>query len=526
VAILSSGAGTSVPANQTMVTRPRAHPNSAVPPFRPRPELVATTVAVAVPVPLLVALPVADYLGRWSALADHFAGLFLAVLVAGLGVSLVIKGFRARPHANPSAPTDDRAGPPPTQRHEARWRPAATVIAIVALCTLEWVLHADDRNPWLASSRPEANEDRWLGADGYAMLLDGHLAQNDGTFLLDLARTFLGEASPNPGGFDRRAGHVYLASMLIRPLGAYWGFAGANLIAWCGAALSIRWLGNHLWPDTPTGTIGALLVATGQGFIFTGTAPQAHAVAYGAFALLLFLAERWRATAGGASLATWARLGWLTGVGGLVYFVHLPFLLFAVLDAGMRRQWRGLAVVSGTTAAILYSWQLVGTAVGLNFEGGNNDLSGEAITNWLRMARGGLQDLVAWGHYSSPRGVVVGAFWLPWLALAASGWWVSPARARHWTTAVTVAGIAPALAFTTRFQLPRVAYFAYPAILLLAAASIATLSALASRRYGSWAGRVVAGALLVALATVTNLDVLTGSLRFAVDFHYAPGTEW
>ena len=49
--------------------------------------------------------------------------------------------------------------------------------------------------------------------------------------------------------------------MLIRPLGAYWGFAGANLIAWCGAALSIRWLGNHLWPDTPTGTIGALLVA-------------------------------------------------------------------------------------------------------------------------------------------------------------------------------------------------------------------------------------------------------------------------
>jgi hypothetical protein len=62
--------------------------------------------------------------------------------------------------------------------------------------------------------------------------------------------------------------------------------------------------------------------------------------------------------------------------------------------------------------------------------------------------------------------------------------------------------------------------------MLLAAASIATLSTMASQRYGSWAGRVVAGALLVALATVTNLDVLTGSLRFAVDFHYAPGTEW
>lgn len=91
---------------------------------------------------------------------------------------------------------------------------------------------------------------------------------------------------------------------------------------------------------------------------------------------------------------------------------------------------------------------------------------------------------------------------------------------------MTVAGLAPALAFTTRFQLPRVAYFAYPAILLLAATSIAALSAIAHRRYGSWAGVAVATVILLALATVTNLDILMGSLRFAVDFHYAPGTEW
>jgi hypothetical protein len=91
---------------------------------------------------------------------------------------------------------------------------------------------------------------------------------------------------------------------------------------------------------------------------------------------------------------------------------------------------------------------------------------------------------------------------------------------------VAVAGLAPALVFTTRFQLPRVAYFAYPAISLLAAAAIAALSSEAGRRFGAWVGFLVTGLLLAGLATVTNLDVLTGSLRFAVDFHYAPGSEW
>lgn len=526
MAILSTGADSSAPTNLTMVTRTGTSATIKPPRFRLRGELVAVTVAVGAPVPLLVALPVADYLGGWSALADHVVGLFLAVLVVGLGALLFLRGL-TKPFPD-SAFTHPDVGIRlvPSSPTSSRWRTTASTIAILALCVLEWGLHVDDHNPWLASSRPEANEDRWLGADGYAMLLDGHIAQNDGAFLLDLARTFLGEEAPNPGGYDRRAGHVYLVSILIRPLGAYWGFAGANLVAWCGAALLIRWLGARLWPGTATGTIGAILIATGQGFIFTGTAPQAHAVAYGAFALLLALSERWRVTTSNAGLTAWARLGWLIGVGGLMYFVHLPFLLFALLDGGVRRHWRGLAVASATAFALLYAWQLVGTSIGLNFEGGNNDLSGEAITNWLRIARGGLQDLVAWGHYSSPRGVVVGAFWLPWLALAAAGWWVSPTRARHWTTAVTVAGIAPALAFTTRFQLPRVAYFAYPAILLLAGASIATLSALASRRYGPWAGTVVAAAIVAVLAAVTNLDILTGSLRFAVDFHYAPGTEW
>jgi hypothetical protein len=509
-----------------MVTRTRSDATPQVRTVRPRSELVVTTIAVALPVPLLVALPVADYLNGWSALADHFVGLFLAMLVFGLGVSLFIRGVTDTSHFG--ARERATAGTRPLQDPltGAQWQDITFMMAVIALCTLEWGLHIDDRNPWLASSRPEANEDTWLGADGYAMLLDGHLAQNDGTFLLDLARTFLGEARPNPGGFDRRAGHVYLVSLLIRPFGAYWGFAIANLVAWCGAALAIRWLGNRLWPGTTTGNIGAILVATGQGFIFTGTAPQAHAVAYGVLALLLLLAERWRVTTGDAGLGAWARLGWLTGMGGLVYFVHLPFLLFAVLDGGLRRQWRGLAIAGCTAFAIISAWQLVGTAVGLNFEGGNNDLSGEAVSTWIRIARGGLQEVVAWGHYSSPRGVIVGAFWLPWLALAAAGWWVSPARARHWAEAVTVAGLAPALAFTTRFQLPRVAYFAYPAILLLAATSIAALSAIAHRRYGSWAGVAVATVILLALATVTNLDILMGSLRFAVDFHYAPGTEW
>ena len=74
-------------------------------------------------------------------------------------------------------------------------------------------------------------------------------------------------------------------------------------------------------------------------------------------------------------------------------------------------------------------------------------------------------------------GSSVGAFPYPFWLLAGLGLLVSPRRARIWALAVFVAAVLPAIAFSTRFHLPRLAYFAYPALYLLAGAGIAACGA-------------------------------------------------
>ena len=502
--------------------------------FRFRKELASVALAIGISVFLIYALPIADYLADWSALADIATGLAASLSFLFIAISTAVSSFRIRETGAPSVGTH----PHPDPRRTGIVNPltALMLVGVLCLCSLEWYLHRDDRNPFLASSRPEANEDTWLTADGYAMILDGHIAQNDGTFLLPMLRMFTGDAPPEPSEMDRRAGHLYLVALLERPFGTYWAFAVANLLAWGTASLSLFWLGSRFWPGTSVGLVGSALVATSQGFIFMGTAPQGHAVAYGAFALLLVLhANLFDGTQRG-SLRSAIRLGWATGAGGLIYFVHIPFLLFVWLATPIRTHWRGMAAATLVTIGPLACWELVGTSLGLSFTGGNNDLSREAVVNWMSLLRGGLQDIASWGHFSSPRGVLVGAFWYPWWILAAIGWWKSPRIARNWAMVVLIAAFAPALLFTTRFQLPRVAFFAYPGMLLLVAVGIDEVAKLGSRMistFGFGNGPVsrtvymaVVMTLLIALATVTNRDLITGSLRFAVNFHYALGTEW
>ena len=502
--------------------------------FRSRKELVSVALAIGISVFLIYALPIADYLADWSALADIATGLAASLSFLFIAISTAVSSFKMRETDAPSVGTHRH--PEPTRNGNVNPLTALMLVGVLCLCSLEWYLHRDDRNPFLASSRPEANEDTWLTADGYAMILDGHIAQNDGTFLLPMLRMFTGDAAPEPSEMDRRAGHLYLVALLERPFGTYWAFAVANLLAWGTASLSLFWLGSRFWPGTSVGLVGSALVATSQGFIFMGTAPQGHAVAYGAFALLLVVHAKLFDGPQRGSLQSAIRLGWATGAGGLIYFVHIPFLLFVWLATPIRTHWRGMAAATLVTIVPLTGWELVGTSLGLSFTGGNNDLSREALVNWMSLLRGGLQDIASWGHFSSPRGVLIGAFWYPWWILAAIGWWKSPRIARNWAMVVLIAAFAPALLFTTRFQLPRVAFFAYPGMLLLVAVGIDEVAKLGSRMistfgFGNGAARrtvylAVVLTLLIALATVTNRDLITGSLRFAVNFHYALGTEW
>ena len=502
--------------------------------FRFRKELASVALAIGISVFLIYALPIADYLADWSALADIATGLAASLSFLFIAISTAISSLKIRETGAPSVGTQ----PHPDPRRTGIVNPltALMLVGVLGLCSLEWYLHRDDRNPFLASSRPEANEDTWLTADGYAMILDGHIAQNDGTFLLPMLRMFTGDAPPEPSEFDARAGHLYLVSFLLPWLGTYWAFAVSNLVFWWLAVVSVWWLGTLYWPDRTIGLIGATLVATSQGFIFMGTAPQAHAVAYGLFSILLVAHDRLLNQPVNAAVSRAIRFGWAIGASGLIYFVHVPSLVYLWLVMPLRTHWRMMAVSTFIIFLIILFWQFIGLHLGLSFSSGNGALATEAVDNWVMTFRGGLQNIASWGHFSRPRGTLLGAFWYPWWILAAIGWWKSPRNARNWAMVVLIAAFAPALLFTTRFQLPRVAFFAYPGMLLLVAVGIDEVAKLGSRMmstFGFGNGAVsravyiaVVMTILIALATVTNRDLITGSLRFAVNFHYALGTEW
>jgi hypothetical protein len=421
---------------------------------------------------------------------------------------------------NVAAPADAAAAASLSIRKTAAW--AAVLLAV---CLAELLLHEGERNPFVATSRPESGVVDWTVADGYATLLDGRIAQGDGLFLLPLLRLFLGERPPEPSEFDRRAGHVFLVSLLAKPLGAYWAFAAVNLLSWWLASLAVWWLARRRWPGTPVPSIAGLLTATGQGFIFMSTAPQAHAAAFAAFALVLALTEALRLWRPDAPLRAWLRAGWAAGAAGLIYLVYLPCLLYFWLFGLARGRLSGLAVASLAALTVVLGWERFASGLlGLSFSGGNNDLAGEALGGWVNLSRASAAHVVGQLHGSSVRGLLVGAFYYPWWLLAVCGLAVSTAEARRWALAVMLAAALPAVAFTTRFNLPRVAYFMYPALYPLAAAGIVWLAGTIGGRSAvtRW---VVMAALTGGLVALTNLDVV-GVQRLALWFHHSAGREW
>jgi hypothetical protein len=458
-------------------------------------------------------VPVADWTGTWRGLADVGASVVLATVCIALAAAWAIQAVTGALDAE-SVPINPRYR---TARRDG-WRQAWPVLLLV-VCTVEAALHVGEHNPFVATSRPTANVETWTTADGYAMLLDGNIAQADGALLLQMLNAFLGAGAWGPSELDRRAGHVWLVSLLVPALGGYWSFVAINVLAWWGAALAVLWLGRKRWPGNWTGEIGSLLTATGVGFIFMSGAPQAQAVAYGAFALVLALFDRLATRGERDALRRWAALGWAAGAGGLLYLVHIPSILFAWLygwSRGTRRRLAGPLVATAVALGIVMMWERLGTSLlGLTFTGGNNDLAGEALRGWASVLRAGPGGLVGYFHEASFRGLLVSAFYYPWLVLAAVGLVASGRNNRRWALAVIVCAALPALAFSTRFQLPRLVYFMFPAVYLLAARGIEGL------------GRRALGiALLVAaLITLSNAD-LVGIDQLFKWFHYSQGNTW
>ncbi|HVG96735.1 MAG TPA: hypothetical protein VNK05_07545 [Chloroflexota bacterium] len=463
-----------------------------------------------------------EWIESWRNQADLFLSLWILLFVLSLAALWTAGAvLRAVRREAPAAP-QDAAAPLPRPRVLGAW--AALLFVI---CLAELLSHSGTRNGFLASSRPESGVEAWTAADGYATLLDGVPAQGDGLFLLPMLRTFLDEGAPGPSEYDRRAGHTYLVALLQRPLGTYWGFAALNLLAWWGAALGVWWLGRRYWPGTLVPWIASLFVATGGGFVFMGAAPQPHAVAFGAFVLLLVLAESLAVWESRPAPAAGIKLGWATGAAGLIYFVHFPALLYYWLYglAGGRARPRLLLTATAVAVALLFVWQgYAAVLLGLTFAGGNNEYAGEAVRSWLTLAARGPEALLGQLHGGSLRGLFAGAFPYLYWVLALLGLLRSPARSRVWALAILVAATLPAIAFTTRFQLPRLAYFAYPAVYLLAAAGVAALASWLGGRSRPRRLLIAAGAVLV-VAALANAD-LAGSQRFNVWFHYGMGNTW
>jgi hypothetical protein len=211
----------------------------------------------------------------------------------------------------------------------------------------------------------------------------------------------------------------------------------------------------------------------------------------------------------------------------------------------MARSLGGALVASVVALAIVQAWQLYAApSLGLSFAGGNNDLAGEALRNWLAIGRHGVADLVEQLHAGSARGLLGAAFYYPWWLLAIAGYAASGRDNRRWALAVIFAAGIPAIAFSTRFTLPRIAYFMFPAVYLLAARGLEVVARWSSGQVVKWtdagsAGEraaairgvpnaVSAGVVVVVvlgLIVLSNVD-LAGNQQLNLWFHYSQGNGW
>ena len=106
------------------------------------------------------------------------------------------------------------------------------------------------------------------------------------------------------------------------------------------------------------------------------------------------------------------------------------------------------------------------------------------------------------------------------LLAAAYGYLVAGQRVRRWALALCLATLFAALLFTIRFAIPRTAFFAYPAIYLLAAAGLAHVA----QATASWRSRGALSAVVVMLGLLLlvtpSVVALVGYGEFDNNFHY------
>ena len=420
------------------------------------------------------------------------------------------------------------------------WLP---VILFAVLVGAQTVARTGSFGGFVESTKPA----RWTSqifttADGYVLFWDGTPVNGDAMSFLALTRFLQGqEGLGGTGIYDRRAGYAYVGALASLLLGHYRSFVVLNALAWLGAALAMYWLGGRLLGSRLAAWTAGTLTATGQGFSFMVGTPVSTLWGFASVAMVLAFVEwsgllqppfRWR---------DWLHTGWLIAAVSLFYPVYLALLAFIWLYGLRRAPFARLLGLSALALALTQAWPLIGsTVVGLNFDTTNSAQLAEALNSWWSALLHGLRDFLKTLRTVASAGNTYAAFPGTMLLAAAYGYIVSGQRVRYWSLALCLATLVSALLFTILFPIPRTAFFAYPAIYLLAAAGLAHVAQVTrqvctilvpselcgpgGQMTATWLPRGMLPAIIVILSLLLligpSLAALVGYGDFDVSFHF------
>ena len=367
-------------------------------------------------------------------------------------------------------------------------------------------------------------------ADGFIIFWDGVPVNGDALYFLTLTRFMQGQQGPRGTGiYDRRAGYSYLGALASLLMGHYRSFVALNALAWLGAALAMYWLGGRLLGTRLAAWTAGTLTATGQGFSFMVGTPVSTLLGFASVALLLAFVEwvgllrppfHWR---------DWLHTGWFIAAVSLIYPVYLVLLAFVWLYGLRQVPFTRLLGLSALVLGLVQVWPLIGTTVvGLDFDTTNSALFAEALHRWWSALSHGLSVFLNTLRTVPSAGTIYAAFPGAMLLAAACGYVVAGPRVRRWALALCLATFLASVVFTIRFTIPRTAFFAYPAIYLLAAASLnQVIQAMANWRLSGGGSAWVRGALPAAvimlgllLLVAPSLVALVGYGGVDASFHY------
>ena len=416
----------------------------------------------------------------------------------------------------------------------ARW---LVVTALVVLVVVQTAARAGEFSGFVVSTRPSQSHQTFVTADGYVVFWNGIPINGDADSSLKLTQFLQDQRSAQGTGlYDARAGYSYLGALVSPVLRSHYrGFLSINAAAWLIAALCMYWLGWRLLGNRLAAWLAGVLTATGQGFSFMVGTPVPTTVGFASVAVILAFAEWAGLFRPHSRLRDWAQTGWLIAAASVFYPIHFVLVAFMWLQGLRRARLVGLLVLTVLALGLANLWPLIGARlVGLGFDPLNSGQLSFVLQDWWSVLQRSPAHIVYRLRFSPIAGTVYGAFPGALLLAAALGYRVVTPSVRRWSLALGIAAIGAAFLFTAKFALPRSAYFAYPAVYLLAAAGLSAV-ATALYRWRGWPrppGRrarslVAATALLigVAAAVAPSQVALRGDAYYDSIFHYWTA-EW